>query len=283
MNQILDFYGKIISLYDIKIFKVCFDILKVIIIAFISKKIGYFLIDRFYIMQERSKIQFPEKKMKTLSSLTKNVLRYVIYFIAGATILKIFGTDMSSIIAVAGIGSLAIGFGAQSLVRDILTGFFIIFEDQFSVGDYITINNFSGTVEEIGLRITKTRDFSGELHIIPNGEIKIVTNHTRGGMRALVNIGISYEADVDSVIKILNEICDDVKKSRDDILEGPTVLGITDFKDSSIGVTIVANTKPMQQWAVERELRYRIKQVFDEKNVEFPYPHLDVTIKDGIK
>lgn len=283
MENLLSFYKQFLSLYDIKFFKTVFDILKIVIIAYISKRIGYFLIDRFYIMQDRSKIQFPERKMKTLSSLTKNILRYVIYFVAVYSILEILGFRMGSILAVAGVGSLAVGFGAQSLVKDVITGFFVIFEDQFGVGDYITTNNFSGIVEEIGLRITKVRDFSGDLHIIPNGEIKVVTNHTRGGMRALVNIGISYEEDVDKVTNVLTKICDEIKNDRDDILEGPSVLGITGFNDSSVEVTVVAKTKPMQQWAVERDLRYRIKQVFDDMKIEFPYPHMDILLKENIK
>lgn len=281
MEYLLNIYNSFLHLYDIKILKIIFDILKILIITFISLKIGYLLIDRFYIIHEKSKIQFPEKKVKTLSSLSKNIVRYVIYFVAAASILKIFNIEMSSIIAVAGIGSLAIGFGAQNLVKDIITGFFIIFEDQFGVGDYVTVNNFSGTVEEIGLRISKIRDFSGDLHIIPNGEIKTVTNHTRGGMRALVNVGVPYEEDVDKIVDVLKDICEDIKKSRNDVIDGPTILGITDFQDSQILITIIAKTEPMHQWEVERDIRYRIKKVFDEKNIKFAYPHRHITIENN--
>lgn len=248
------------------------------VIAFIGIKIGDILISRFYKLQTKGKIQLPERKIGTLMSLTKNILRYVIYFIAAASILKIFNIEMTSILAVAGIGSLAIGFGAQNLVKDVISGFFIIFEDQFGVGDYITINNFSGLVEEVGLRTSKIRDFSGDLHIIPNGEIKTVTNHTRGSMRALVNVGIPYEEDIDRIINVLTQICEDIKKSRNDVIEGPTVLGITDFQDSQVLITIIAKTEPMKQWEVERDIRYRIKKVFDREKITFPYPHTDVTI-----
>ncbi|GAB6116470.1 MAG: MscS Mechanosensitive ion channel [Caldanaerobacter subterraneus] len=278
METIAQLYQKFSSLYDIKILKVTFDIIKILVIAFIGIKIGDILISRFYKLQTKGKIQLPERKIGTLMSLTKNILRYVIYFIAVASILKIFNIEMTSILAVAGIGSLAIGFGAQNLVKDVISGFFIIFEDQFGVGDYITINNFSGLVEEVGLRISKIRDFSGDLHIIPNGEIKTVTNHTRGSMRALVNVGIPYEEDVDRIINVLTQICEDIKKSRNDVIEGPTVLGITDFQDSQVLITIIAKTEPMKQWEVERDIRYRIKKVFDREKITFPYPHTDVTI-----
>lgn len=267
METIAQLYQKFSSLYDIKILKVTFDIIKILVIAFIGIKIGDILISRFYKLQTKGKIQLPERKIGTLMSLTKNILRYVIYFIAAASILKIFNIEMTSILAVAGIGSLAIGFGAQNLVKDVISGFFIIFEDQFGVGDYITINNFSGLVEEVGLRISKIRDFSGDLHIIPNGEIKTVTNHTRGSMRALVNVGIPYEEDVDRIINVLTQICEDIKKSRNDVIEGPTVLGITDFQDSQVLITIIAKTEPMKQWEVERDIRYRIKKYLIEKRL----------------
>ncbi|MDK2815309.1 MAG: moderate conductance mechanosensitive channel [Thermoanaerobacter sp.] len=281
MEAIVQLYQKFLSLYDIKILKVTFDIIKILVIAFIGIKIGDILISRFYKLQTKGKIQLPERKIGTLMSLTKNILRYVIYFIAAASILKIFNIEMTSILAVAGIGSLAIGFGAQNLVKDVISGFFVIFEDQFGVGDYITINNFSGLVEEVGLRTSKIRDFSGDLHIIPNGEIKTVTNHTRGSMRALVNVGVPYEEDVDKITNVLKQICEDIKKSRNDIIDGPTVLGITDFQDSQVLITIVAKTEPMKQWEVEREIRYRIKKVFDQEKIAFPYPHRDITIKNN--
>jgi small conductance mechanosensitive channel len=281
MEAIVQLYQKFLSLYDIKILKVTFDIIKILIISFVGIKIGDILISRFYKLQAKGKIQLPERKIGTLMSLTKNILRYVIYFIAAASILKIFNIDMTSILAVAGIGSLAIGFGAQNLVKDVISGFFVIFEDQFGVGDYITINNFSGLVEEVGLRTSKIRDFSGDLHIIPNGEIKTVTNHTRGSMRALVNVGVPYEEDVDKITNVLKQICEDIKKSRNDIIDGPSVLGITDFQDSQVLITIVAKTEPMKQWEVEREIRYRIKKVFDQEKIAFPYPHRDITIKNN--
>jgi len=281
MEAIVQLYQKFLSLYDIKILKVTFDIIKILIISFVGIKIGDILISRFYKLQAKGKIQLPERKIGTLMSLTKNILRYVIYFISAASILKIFNIDMTSILAVAGIGSLAIGFGAQNLVKDVISGFFVIFEDQFGVGDYITINNFSGLVEEVGLRTSKIRDFSGDLHIIPNGEIKTVTNHTRGSMRALVNVGVPYEEDVDKITNVLKQICEDIKKSRNDIIDGPSVLGITDFQDSQVLITIVAKTEPMKQWEVEREIRYRIKKVFDQEKIAFPYPHRDITIKNN--
>ncbi|MBE3591499.1 MAG: mechanosensitive ion channel family protein [Thermoanaerobacter sp.] len=278
VETIAQLYQKFSSLYDIKILKVTFDIIKILVIAFIGIKVGDIFISRFYKLHTKAKIQLPERKIGTLISLTKNILRYVIYFIAAASILKIFNIEMTSILAVAGIGSLAIGFGAQNLVKDVISGFFIIFEDQFSVGDYVTINGISGTVEEIGLRITKIRGFSDGLHIIPNGEIKMVSNLTKDSMMAVVNIGFPVEEDVDKIIDGLQQICDDIKNSRDDLIEGPSILGITDMQDSKLLITLYAKTQPMQKWAVERDIRYRVKKMFDEKNISFPYPRTNIIL-----
>ncbi len=213
------------------------------------------------------------QKAKTLSGLLKSLARYIVYFIAGLTILGIFEVPTTSIIASAGIVGLAVGFGAQNLVRDVLTGFFILFEDQYAVGDYITTAGVAGTVEEIGLRVTKLRDFGGELHIVPNGGVERVTNHSRGRMRAMVDIRIADDEKLDKVLKLLDEVCGQVKNDLQTvILDGPDVLGIVEFGPSEIVIRILARTAPMEQWAVERALRKRVKEAFDREGVSFAHP-----------
>src|SRR5690606_22591446 len=162
------------------------------------------------------------------------------------------------------------GIGAQSLVKDIITGFFILFEDQFSVGDYVKIGEYEGIVEELGVRVTKIRDFSGELHIIPNNNIGTVTNRARGAMRALVKVNVAYEEDINRVINVLNEVCKDIRKAHDNIVDGPNILGISDLGEYGIELTIVAKTNPMEQWGIEREIRKRVKEAFDRENIEIP-------------
>ncbi len=213
------------------------------------------------------------QKAKTLSGLLKSLARYIVYFIAGLTILGIFEVPTTSIIASAGIVGLAVGFGAQGLVRDVLTGFFILFEDQYAVGDYIAAAGVTGTVEEIGLRITTLRDFGGELHTIPNGSIERVTNHSRGRMRAMVDISVADEEKLDKVMKLLDEVCRQVRDEMQTvILDGPDVLGVVAFGPCEMVIRILARTTPMQQWAVERVLRRRIKEAFDREGVSFPHP-----------
>jgi len=219
-----------------------------------------------------SKLQLDESKKKTLTSLLKSILRYVIYFVAGINILEVFGINTTSLLTAAGIGGLAVGFGAQNLVKDIISGFFIIFENQYNIGDYVETAGVSGMVEELGLRTTSLRDFGGQLHIIPNGEVTLVTNHSRGVMRALVTVGVTYEQDLEEIIAILDKELKKLRATSSEIVEGPTVLGITELRPSEVVLTVLARTLPMQQWSVERQIRKVIFEVFAREGIEIPYP-----------
>ncbi|HHV62841.1 MAG TPA: mechanosensitive ion channel family protein [Firmicutes bacterium] len=229
--------------------------------------------------QNGKKPYFDERKLKTLEPLLKSVARYVIYFFAGVAIIGEFGIDTTSLLAGAGLAGLAVGFGAQNLVRDVINGFFILFEDQFGVGDYVAINDVSGIVEDMGLRVTRVRDFGGQLHIIPNSQISKVTNFMGAAMRVLFEVGIAYETDVERALKLLSEDFEKAKVEIEGIVEGPTVLGVSDFADSAIKLMIIAKTKPMEQWRVERELKLRIKQLFDREGIGIPYPHHHVILE----
>ena len=212
-------------------------------------------------------------RAQTLCSILKSVFHYLISFAGAILVLNIFAPDITKpILASAGIMGLAISFGSQNLVKDVITGFFILFEDQFAVSDYITTCNQSGYVEELGLRVTKLRDTTGELHIIPNGLIAQVTNHSRGSMLALVDVGIAYEADIDKALDLLHQLVEDTARELDYVMEGPTVLGVQDLGFSRVIIRIIAKTKPMQQWELERNLRKKIKQLFDANGIEIPYP-----------
>lgn len=268
--------------FDLKDFKLDTDLLvdilagalQVIIILFITGiavAIVKKFITKFFDSRKNSKFKMNEAKADTLASTAKSVAKYVIYFIAGISILEVFGVDTKGIIAAAGIGAIAIGFAAQNLVEDIITGFFILFEDQFSVGDYIETHGIDGTVEELGLRITKVRGFDGSLHIIPNRQIEIVTNKVRGNMRAWVDVGVAYEEDIDRAIEVVKSISEEYSNENEDIVEGPTVLGVSNLGSSDVVISVIAKTKPMAQWGVERELRKRIKNTFDKEGIEIPY------------
>ncbi len=249
-------------------------ILLILVVARIGMSLGYLLIERvFQVQYIPGKISFDERRVNTLKALLKSVLRYAIYFIAAITILDELNVPVTAVLSAAGILGLAVGFGAQNLVRDVITGFFILFEDQFSVGEYIETAGVGGIVEEVGLRATKLRDWGGQLHIIPNGEITKVTNHNRGSMRALVEVGVAYEEDINHVLKVLGEIAKSMARDYAHVItEGPDVLGVVNLGESEVVVRIIAKTKPMEQWAVEREMRRRIKETFDKEGIEIPYP-----------
>ncbi|MCX7883481.1 MAG: mechanosensitive ion channel family protein [Caloramator sp.] len=250
-------------------------LLKVIIIFIFIKiiiSIGSSIIQRFFNRQKQSKFGFNEKKADTLSELLKSILRYVMYFIGFMWILEVLGLNIKTVIAVTSFAGVAVGFGAQNFIKDVISGFFILFEDQFAVGDYVEIDGLSGFVETVGLRVTKLRDFSGDLHIIPNGSIVRVTNKSRGNMRALVDITISYEEDIDKAINIIKDVNEKMKKEFKEIIEGPNVLGVTNFSDYGATIRVVAKTEAMKQWGIEMELRKRIKQALDENNIEHPIP-----------
>lgn len=251
-----------------KISKIVVLFISIIIISKLINK----LIDKTLKNKRISNNHISDKRANTLGEILKKILKNLLYFIGIVISLEMFNINTSSIIATAGIGGIAIGFGAQSLVKDLITGFFILMEDQFAVGDFVKIGDFEGIVEELGLRVTKLRDFSGELHIIPNGSIQIITNRTRGAMRALVKVSIAYEEDITKVLKALEDICNEIKETNKSIVEGPTVLGISNLGEYDVNVTVVAKTIPMEQWSVERDLRRRIKDKFESENIEIPYP-----------
>lgn len=213
-----------------------------------------------------------ERRAKTLTTLLNSVARYAIYFIAVITILDKFRLPVASFLTAAGIGGVALAFGAQNLVRDVLTGFFLIFEDQYAVGDMITIAGITGTVEEITLRVTKVRDHGGQLHIIPNGKIDQVTNHMGSSMRAMIDIPVAYEADLQRAEEVLTEEFKRFKKDFPDLVEGPTLLGVEELSGRGVVLRILARTVPLKQWDAERELRKRIKIAFELADIPLVVP-----------
>ncbi|MFE8703722.1 mechanosensitive ion channel family protein [Cytobacillus sp. FJAT-54145] len=250
-------------------------LLKVILIFiafFIVKIMGNKLIHKSF-QKVQKKEQVSIGRAKTLESLTKNIYSYVLMFVFFVTIFQIFGIDATAILAGAGVVGLAIGFGAQGLVSDVVTGFFLLLEKQMDVGDYVTTASFSGVVEQVGLKTTHIRGFDGTLHYVPNREITSLSNHSRGNMRALVDIGISYDDDIDRAIEVLQATCDKISADEPSIVEGPNVLGVQTLGSSDVVLRIIAKTENMEQWAVERKLRKALKEALDANGIEIPFPH----------
>lgn len=227
------------------------------------------------------KFKMDEKKSTTLSGILKSMVKYTVYIIMIISVLNVLNIPTAPLLATAGLGGLAIGFGAQSLVKDVFTGFFILFEDQYGVGDFVTIGDMSGTIEDIGLRITKIREYNGDLHIIPNGEVKTVTNHSRGDSLAIVDIGISYEADAERVMAVLRELAEGYyNNNQESIVQKPEVLGIIKFNESEVVIRTVARTKPLMHWKTERELRKHILKAFKDQDIKIPYPRRIIINKE---
>ncbi len=256
-----------------------FLVLFILIITRIAIYVADLLIRRTF--QLKNKREQDHRRANTLQKLLHSVIRYAFFFLAVITILDGMGVPIMAVLSAAGILGLAVGFGAQNLVKDIITGFFILFEDQFSVGEYVETQGVGGVVEEVGLRITKLRDWDGKLHIIPNGSIAMVTNFNRGSMRALVEVGVSYDENIDQVLEVLERVC---KSVNDDfpaiITTEPKVVGVTALGQSEVVIRIVAKTIPMEQWGIEMELRKRIKDTFAREGIKVPYPHQVVIRKE---
>lgn len=252
--------------------KVLGILIALLILSQISKWIVKWL-EKF--IPEKDPLQATEAKKRahTLGNILRHALIIVIYFIALLMILGELGIQLGPLLATAGIGAIAIGFGAQSLVKDVISGFFIILENQYRIGDAIDAAGVSGLVESVSLRRTVLRDLEGKVHTIPNGEIKIVSNLSKEWARSVLDVGISYREDVDHVIDLLEQIGRELAAEepwKSAILEPLQIFGVERFEDSQLVIRMVVKTVPLKQWEVGRELRKRIKNRFDEKGIQIP-------------
>lgn len=217
-----------------------------------------------------------EQRTRTLTSLLRSMGRVVIFVIFLFMLLSAIGLELGPLLAGAGVVGLAISFGAQSLVKDVISGMFILIENQFGVGDVVRIEGVSGAVERMTLRVVVLRDVHGVVHIVPNGEIKKVSNLTRTWSRAVLDVGVAYKEDVDRVIAVMRDVGRELWDDDDwrPLLVDPVeVPGIESFDESSVTIRMMAKTLPLKQWDVARELRRRLKRRFDAENIEIPYPH----------
>jgi small conductance mechanosensitive channel len=222
----------------------------------------------------RDRITYHER-MKTLSSVTRKTVSVVVWVIAGLYLLYQIGTPVATILASAGVLGLAFAFGAQTLIRDFFQGFFILLENQYTIGDWIEIGSISGTVERLTLRVTVLRDMEGTLHFIPNGAVTSVSNMTHGWSQVKMEIGVGYGEDIERVSQVILDAATEICQSpewKDKVLADPVVPGLQSFGDSSLNIRLVVKTQPGAQWGLARALRKRIKERFDEEGIEIPFP-----------
>lgn len=225
--------------------------------------------------------RFNHSKSATMSTVGCSVVKYIIYFFMMCFMLSVWGINVNSLLAIGGVASVAVGLGAQSVISDIMAGIFILTEDQFGVGDVVCIEGYTGTVESVGMRTTRLRSMDGDVYIIPNGQIKIVTNMSKGFNRAIVDVGISYKENIDRVIDVLEKELKRIfnEKHIKGMLTEPQVLGVEELADSSVVIRIKADCNVGENWNVERQLRRLIKNAFDKEGIEIPFPQQVVHIE----
>lgn len=216
-----------------------------------------------------------EQREQTLIQIFTVTLKIILCIISGLMIAMEFGLKIGPLLASAGVVGLALGFGGQYLIRDIISGLFIIMENQYRMDDFIEVAGLSGKVERITLRVTTLRDLDGNIHHIPHGEVKTVSNRSKTFSRVNMDIGVAYGSDMNKVAEIINRVGTALAEDenwRDKIISAPQFLRIQDLADSSVVVKILGDTRPSEQWAVSGELRKRIYEAFNQQNIEIPFP-----------
>lgn len=229
----------------------------------------------FRLKKEKDNLEL-KKRADTLRGIVRSFLVSAIFILTGMILLEKMGIEIGPLLAAAGVLGLAIGFGAQELIKDLINGFFILFEDKIRVNDVVVISGTGGLVEKVNLRMVVLRDQAGNVHYIRNGSINMVTNMTKEYSRYLFEIGVAYREDTDEVVEVLKKIDIEMRNDpqfKDDILEPIEVLGVDRFADSAVIIKARIKTKPIRQWAVGREFNRRIKKKFDQLGIEIPFPH----------
>ncbi len=218
----------------------------------------------------------------TLSGVVASIMSGLIWFLAVLLVLDQVGVSLAPLLAGAGVVGIAIGFGAQQMVKDYLAGIFIIMEDQYGVGDVVDLGEASGTVEQVNLRVTRLRDVNGIVWYVPNGEIRRVGNTSKLWSTALLDIDVSYDTDLDRAGAILQRVANDLRAEENDkltIIADPEFVGVQSFGADGVTLRLMARTEPSEQWAVARELRRRIKVAFDSEGIDIPFPQRTVWLR----
>jgi len=219
------------------------------------------------------------KRIDTVGRVFRYIATIVIAIIAIVEILHELGISIAPILAAAGVVGVAVGFGAQSLIKDYFNGFFLLLENQIRQGDVVDAGGKAGLVEEVTLRYIKMRDYSGNVHFVPNGSITTVTNMSRGFAQAVIDVGVAYRENVDEVMQVMITVGEDLRADDNfqfKILDNIEMAGIEQLDNSSVVIRCRFKVMPLEQWGVRREFLKRIKTAFDEKGIELPYPHLTI-------
>lgn len=259
-----------------KVMDTSIEIILILIVSWIVVRVGKKIVKNAFLLRMRSPLNHSERRQRTIAKLLQSVISYVVYFSAIFAILSKLDIQVAGLLAGAGIVGLAVGFGAQSLVKDVITGFFIIFEDQFGVGDYIKINTAEGTVIEIGLRTTKINGATGEQYIIPNGAIGDVVNYSVNNSKIFVDLQMMTDADFEKAEQIITEYLSTLPEVHQELVAIPVFLGVQNVKGTEVTIRIVAETLPQQQYGVARTIRRDVTQLFEENDIPMAHPKMMV-------
>lgn len=264
------------------------SILLIVGLLWLSLRVLRFSLAKSFGFLSRNKDLEYRKRLETLHAVSRITAKIALTILAGVLVLDQLGVAVGPLLTAAGIVGVAVGFGAQQLVQDVITGFFLLLDDQIRVGDVVEIAGKSGLVEHINLRLTILRDLSGNVHYIRNGQISTVTNMTKDYSYFLLDMGVAYREDTDQVAEVIRETAEELRNDEifgPLILEPVEILGVDRFEDSAVIVRARLKTVPIEQWKVGRELNRRLKKRFDELGIEIPFPHLTIypgQSRDGV-
>jgi len=254
-------------------------ILAILVIAYLIRRFASGILEKLIRKMIKSNHflskEAEEKRENTLIKVLNATLKILVWIVAGMMVLSALGVNIGPLLAAAGVAGLAFGFGGQYLIRDVISGLFIILENQYRVGDVVCLDGTCGLVENINLRMTILRDLDGTVHHIPNGEVKKASNLSKYFARVNLNIGIAYSSNLEKVIGVVNRVGQELAQDpqwKEFITKPPQFLRVDDFGDSAIVIKILGETKPLKQWDVTGELRKRLKIAFDREGIEIPFP-----------
>ncbi len=274
LNQFWENFGPWFFSHGVKI-------IGILIGAYIARKFAKIFIEKVIrkaiVADVNISPEAEKKREDTLIKVFDTTFRVLVWVAALLMVIQELGVNIGPLLAGVGVFGLAVGFGAQYVIRDFLAGLFIIFENQYRVGDWVCADQTCGEVENIDLRKVVLRDLDGTVHYVPNGMIGIAANHSKKLGRVNFSLGVSYNSDLDKVKKVINQVGQELAQDaawKDQINEAPYFLRVENFADSAIVVKVYGETKPLKQWAVSGELRRRLKKAFEENGIEIPFPQM---------
>ncbi len=267
-------------------------ILVIIVVGLVVLRIIRFLMDRLESLMIKAKEPTEavpgatKKRVNTLVGILRTITKFAIWTVVIVIGLDQMGVNVTPIIAGAGIAGLALGFGAQNLVRDVISGFFMILEDQVRVGDVAVINGTGGLVEAITFRTIVLRDLSGVVHIFPNGSISNISNMTKTWSAYVIDVGVAYKEDTDRVVEVMKKVDEELREDKEygpKMMQPIEIFGVDNFGESEVTIKARLKTLPIQQWSVGREYRRRLKKAFDAQGIEIPFPHRSIYFGEASK